>query len=99
MALLFSGKFSLSPDVISEHMLGETLLMNTQTLVYIRLDSLAGSLWRLLERHETIEDVYTGMKAAHDMPRERMEEFMNGCLSGFRRAGLISLEAGREESG
>jgi len=92
MPLNFSGKYNVSPDVISEEYMGETMLLNTRTLVYIRLDGLAGSLWRLLEGNDEIDAVFEQFQRAQDMPRERLESFVNGCIAGFRRAGLIALE-------
>ncbi|MFT5140631.1 MAG: hypothetical protein ACI9H8_001714 [Lysobacterales bacterium] len=92
MALLFSGKFTVSPDVISEQVLDETLLLNIKTLVYIRLDSLAGSLWQLLTSHHDVESVYSELKVQQQLPEQQLEQFFNGCMGGFQRAQLISME-------
>ena len=92
MALLFSGKFTVSPDVISEQVLDETLLLNTKTLVYIRLDPLAGSLWQLLTRHHDVESVFCELKNQQELPGQQLEKFFNGCMGGFQRAQIISME-------
>jgi hypothetical protein len=92
MAQPHPGKFSISPDVMSERMLDETLLLNKRTLQYVRLDHLAGDVWALLEEHEEIETVIGAYQQRQDMPRDQAEKFVNGCIAGFRRAGLIALE-------
>ena len=57
MTLAYTGKFSLSTDVISQHLMDETLLLNVTGLAYYRLDSLGGSLWQLLEEYRDMETV------------------------------------------
>jgi len=91
MALLFTGKFTVSPEIISEHSLGETLLLNVKTLVYIRLNSLAGSLWQLLSQHDDLESVFTSLQKEQNLPAEQLESFFNGCIQNFEHANLISL--------
>lgn len=91
MALLFSGKFTVSPDVISQQYLEETMLLNVKTLVYIRLDALAGSLWQLLGTHDDIESVFIELKEGQGLPNEQLEAFFNGCIRNFLRVNWISL--------
>ena len=91
MAQLFSGKFTLSPDVISEQYLEETMLLNVKTLVYVKLDALAGCLWHLLEKHDDFESVFTELKNQQNMPEEQLHQFLNTAIGNFQRARFITL--------
>jgi hypothetical protein len=92
MTLSHTGRFSVSPDVISQEYMGETMLLHVKKLVYIRLDKLAGRVWQLLEHCDDFETVHRELKAAGDLPEEKLESFLNGCLASFQRARLISLD-------
>ena len=89
MALPNAGRFSVSPDVISQQYMGETMLLNVKTLVYVRLDSLAGSLWQLLEKFDDLDSVFAELKIQQDLSPEYLEKFFKSCIISFRRARLI----------
>ena len=91
MALNYSGKFSVSPDVISQEYMGETMLMNTKTLVYIRLDQLAGSLWQLLEKNDDVDAVFRELKQEKGIPDQQLEGLMNACLGNFQKLHWVTL--------
>ena len=65
--------------------------MNTKTLVYIRLDRLAGSLWQLLEQHDDVETVMVELKAKENLPDQQLEGLMNACFGNFRKLRWVSL--------
>ncbi len=91
MALMFSGKFTVSPDVISQQYLEETILLNVKSLVYIRLDSLAGCLWQLLEQHDDIETVFCNLIEQQKLPKQQLEQLVNSCIGNFQRVRWITL--------
>ena len=91
MTLNYSGKFSVSPDVISQEYMGETMLMNTKTLVYIRLDQLAGSLWHLLEEKDDVEAVFRDLKQEKELSDQQLEGLMNACLGNFSKLRWVSF--------
>ncbi len=91
MSLLFTGKFALSPDVISQEYMGETILLNKKTLVYVRLDALGGGLWQLFEQNDDAETVSREFKTGHKLQDEQAEKFMNQMAGNFEKLGWISF--------
>lgn len=67
------------------------MLMNTKTLVYIRLDQLAGSLWRLMEENDDVEAVFTNLKQEKELPDQQLEGLMNACLGNFSKLRWVSF--------
>jgi hypothetical protein len=92
MALLFSGKFTLSPDLIWEQVFDDTILLNVKTLAYIRLYALSARAWRLLLKHDDVEAVFRALKDEQDLPEDRLEQFLNRFLDNFQRAQLITFK-------
>jgi hypothetical protein len=91
MTQISAGSYEISPDVISEEYMGETMLLNTRSLVYIRLDSQAGSLWKLLQEEQDLDQVYDRFKQQREEPVEQLDTFARQCISCLTRAKIIRL--------
>ena len=82
----------LSPDVISQEVSGETVLLDLQSEHYFGLDEVGTRIWQLLKETDDLQAIYQTLLAEYAVPEERLLQDLDTLLGEIAGLGLVSLE-------
>ena len=85
---------TVSPEVMSQEVSGETVLLDLQSESYFGLDEVGTRIWQLLQEQETLQGVYEVMLEEYDVAPDRLQADLEELLVQLSDSGLISLDAG-----
>jgi len=85
------AKISVSPDVLSQEISGETVLLDLKSEGYFGLDRTATRIWQLLQENKSLEEVHDTMSAEFEVDPEVLRADLSNHLSELEAAGLISF--------
>ena len=85
---------TVSPDVISQPVSGETVLLDLASENYFGLDEVGTRIWQLVEETGNLQAVYDRMLAEYEVDEEQLLEDMGKLILEIEKIGLVSLEAG-----
>ena len=88
-----SGKLSLSADVLSQEVKGETVLLDLASEQYFGLDDVGTRVWQLLGEGKSLDELLCILLEEYDVERERLESDISDLLSRLIAAGLVALES------
>ena len=89
----FPYRVTISPNVISQEvLLGETVLMNVETLAYFGLDELGSKIWRELSSCNDAQEAFDRVSKDSGVDGEKLAATFNGILRGLEMSKIISLE-------
>ena len=86
---------TLSPDVISQEVSGETVLLDLNSENYFGLDEVGTRIWQLIESSGSLQTVYDTMLTEYEVEADQLLEDMEQLISDIEKAGLISLKTAR----
>lgn len=90
-------KIEILPGVIAEEvLLGETLLMNVQTLAYFGLDPLGTRFWQAMQELSDPHDIVRRVAADTGRPESELKPRLESILSVMQRSGLIDVKPAPE---
>ena len=84
---------SLSPDVISQEVSGETVLLDLQTENYFGLDEVGTRIWQLIKETDDLSMIYRTLLDEYEVSDERLQNDLEVLLSEISELGLITLQA------
>ncbi len=84
---------SLSPDVISQEVSGETVLLDLQTENYFGLDEVGTRIWQLIKETDDLNKIYRTLLDEYEVSDERLQNDLEVLLSEISELGLITLQA------
>ena len=84
---------TLSPDVISQEVSGETVLLDLNSENYFGLDEVGTRIWQLIESSGKLQDIYDTLLAEYEVEADQLLEDMEVLLTDIEKAGLVSLQA------
>jgi Coenzyme PQQ synthesis protein D (PqqD) len=84
---------TLSPDVISQEVSGETVLLDLNSENYFGLDEVGTRIWQLIESSGKLQDIYDTLLAEYEVEADQLLEDMEQLLGDIEKAGLVSLQA------
>ncbi|MGB3166547.1 MAG: PqqD family protein [Alteraurantiacibacter sp.] len=85
-----AAKISVSPDVVSRDIAGDTVLLDLESGIYFGLDAVGSFAWSLLERApRTLQELAMAVAGefAVDMPRALAD--LGELVSGMQEKGLL----------
>ena len=85
---------TISPEVMSQEVSGETVLLDLQSESYFGLDEVGTRIWQLLQEQETLQGVYEVMLEEYDVAPDRLQADLEELMVQLSDSGLISLDAG-----
>ncbi len=85
-----------SPNVISEIIGGEAVIIDLDSGTYYSLDPVGSAVWALVEPGTRVGAVVDALAARFDAPREVVEASAHRFLARLREEGLVAL---REQGG
>ncbi|TDG12842.1 PqqD family protein [Seongchinamella unica] len=83
---------TISPDVISQEVSGETVLLDLNSENYFGLDEIGTRIWQLIESSGRLQDIYETLLAEYDVEPDQLLEDMEQLLTDIEKAGLVSLQ-------
>jgi len=84
---------ALSPDVISQEVSGETVLLDLESENYFGLDEVGTRIWQLIRETNDLSTIYKTLLEEYEVSEEQLQRDLSELLSEIERLGLITLEA------
>jgi len=89
---MFNKKVKISPDVLSQEVSGETVLLDLQNESYFGLDEVGTRIWQLLQENGDIESMLKTILEEYDVEEEQLLKDVNELVEKLIEAGLVSIE-------
>ena len=86
-------KITLSPDVISQEVSGETVLLDLESENYFGLDEVGTRIWQLIKEKEDLQAIYNTLLDEYEGEESRLQADLEALLGEISKLGLVSLEA------
>ena len=83
---------TLSPDVISQEVSGETVLLDLESENYFGLDEVGTRIWQLIKEKGDLQDIYDTLLAEYEVEEERLLQDLTELLDEISQLGLVTLE-------
>ena len=81
----------LSPEVISQEVSGETVLLDLDSENYFGLDEVGTRIWQLLQETGQLQVVYDTLLAEYAVAPAQLLQDLEKLLSEIQAAGLVRL--------
>ncbi|MFB3916276.1 MAG: PqqD family protein [Terriglobales bacterium] len=92
-ALNLASRVRISPEVVSEELDGETVLLHMRTGIYYGLDQVGTTIWRLLRSNLSLEDVLDELLSEYEVCREECAGDLLRVVNEMRDLELVELQA------
>lgn len=83
---------ALSPDVISQEVSGETVLLDLESENYFGLDEVGTRIWQLIKETNDLNTIYNTLLGEYEVSGERLQQDLTTLLTEIEGLGLIVLE-------
>jgi len=84
---------ALSPDVISQEVSGETVLLDLESENYFGLDEVGTRIWQLIKETNDLQLIFDTLLKEYDVSEERLQQDLTTLLTEIEGMGLVKLEA------
>ena len=84
---------TLSPDVISQEVSGETVLLDLNSENYFGLDEVGTRIWQLIKERGDLNIIFDTLLEEYDVDKERLERDLDALLTEIADLGLVTLSA------
>jgi hypothetical protein len=86
----------LSPEVISQEVSGETVLLDLNSENYFGLDEVGTRIWQLVQQSATLQEVYDTLLAEYEVEPAVLLQDLDRLLADIQAAGLVTLQAANQ---
>ncbi|MEM6583713.1 MAG: PqqD family protein [Pseudomonadota bacterium] len=83
---------TLSPEVISQEVSGETVLLDLESEHYFGLDEVGTRIWQLIKETDNLQTIFQTLLAEYDVSEERLTQDLDKLLTEIAELGLVKLE-------
>ena len=91
MTIPLSSTFSVSQEVLSQEVSGETVLLDLQSESYFGLDAVGTRIWQLLQENNHLQQVFDIMLEEYDVDEKQLDKDLNELLDKLLDEGLIAI--------
>jgi hypothetical protein len=84
--------FSISDEVLSQEVNGETVLLDLEGESYFGLNEVGTRIWQLLQSEQTVGATLDTLTEEYDVSREQLENDVSELLGKLTEAGLVCLQ-------
>ena len=81
-----------SPEVISQEVSGETVLLDLQSENYFGLDEVGTRIWQLIKETNDLQAIFKTLLVEYDVSEERLRQDLDTLLGEISGLGLVRLE-------
>jgi len=82
----------LSPDVISQEVSGETVLLDLESENYFGLDEVGTRIWQLIKETNDLQIIFNTLLDEYEVKEDRLQQDLDVLLSEISGLGLVTLE-------
>jgi hypothetical protein len=82
----------LSPEVISQEVSGETVLLDLESENYFGLDEVGTRIWQLIKESGDLRAIYNTLLEEYEVGEERLQTDLESLLGEISGLGLITLK-------
>lgn len=82
---------TVSTEVLSQEVSGETVLLDMQSESYFGLDEVGTRIWQLLQEKDDLQAVFDAILGEYDVEADQLESDLKELLCGLEEAGLVSM--------
>ena len=84
-------KVTISSEVLSQEVDGETVLLDLQSESYFGLDEVGTRIWQLLNDGSNLQAVFDTLLGEYDVKEQQLGKDLQDHIAQLVNAGLISL--------
>ena len=88
----FDQTVTISEEVMSQEVSGETVILDLQSESYFGLDEVGTRVWQLLQEKENLQGVFEAMLAEYEVEPDQLRIDMEELLGKLSDSGLIGLD-------
>ena len=84
---------ALSPDVVSQKVSEETVLLDLESENYFGLDEVGTRIWQLIKETNELQSIFDTLLEEYDISEARLQLDLTTLLTEIEGLGLVILEA------
>jgi len=84
---------TLSPEVISQEVSGETVLLDLESENYFGLDEVGTRIWQLIKETSDLHAIFDTLLQEYEVEERRLESDLEVLLGEISGLGLVTMEA------
>ena len=85
-----TGRLSISNDVLSQEVNGETVLLDLEGESYFALNEVGTHIWQLLQSGYPVARILDTLSGEYEVSRKQLENDVGDLLKKLFDAGLVS---------
>ena len=85
-------KITISPEVLSQEVDGETVLLDLESESYFGLDEVGTRIWQLVNDGKNLQAVLETLLDEYDVDGQKLKKDLQVHIAHLVEAGLISLD-------
>jgi hypothetical protein len=93
MAIAFSARVRIAPEVMIREIGGESVLLDLKTERYLGLNESGTRMWQVLMESPTVQTAYETLLAEFDVAPSELQGDLNGLLEQLLANALIVVES------
>lgn len=90
--MAMNQSITISTEVLSQEVSGETVLLDMQSESYFGLDEVGTRIWQLLQEKDDLQAVFDVILDEYDVEADQLEIDLKELIAGLEEAGLVSLQ-------
>lgn len=87
---------TISPEVLSQEVSGEIVLLDLQSENYFGLDEVGTRIWQLLQKDGEVQAVFDTLLHEYDVDAAQLKSDLTILLSELETTGLIQMDSLKE---
>ncbi len=84
---------TLSPEVISQEVSGETVLLDLESENYFGLDEVGTRIWQLIKQTSDLQAIYNTLLEEYEVDEQRLQSDLDVLLGEIAGLGLVTVQA------
>jgi hypothetical protein len=81
-----------SPDVISQEVSGETVLLDLESECYFGLDTVGTRIWQLIRDSGDLRNIYNTLLEEYEVEETQLRSDLEALITDACERGLITLQ-------
>jgi len=91
MMKILTQSIKVLPDVLSQEVSGETVLLDLNSENYFGLNDVGTRIWQLIQEDGDLQKVYDTMLDEYDVDKKQLGKDMEELVAKLVDAGLIEI--------
>jgi hypothetical protein len=92
MAILFTERVIVSPDVMFRTVGDEAVLLNLKTELYLGLDAVGTRMWEALTNAGSIQEAHDSLLSEYDVQANQLRPDLETLIDQLIEQGLIEVK-------